>query len=243
MKIAICDDTELDLQNLNKLIQDYSKQYNVPITVDLYTDPTILLNHVILLNETEYSIFFLDIIMDKNGIDVAAQFRKIMTDVPIVFTTSSKEFAIDAFKVKAYDYLLKPVTKRDLFATLDELIKTIKTTFKSTFNIKLDDLSYTTININEIAYIEQRDRRLVYHMSNGDTYITTSIRGKFLDEIPFEISAYNFINCHSSFVVNMNKIKSISDYSFIMKNGDNIPISKRILKQVRETYAKYLLGE
>ena len=80
-------------------------------------------------------------------------------------------------------------------------------------------------------------------MKDGSSHLTTSIRGKFLEEIPFDIETYNFINCHTSFVVNMSQIKSITDHSFIMKNGHHIPIAKRIEKQVVETYTKYLLGE
>ena len=67
----------------------------------------------------------------------------------------------------------------------------------------------------------------MFHMIDGTSHLTTSIRGKFLEEIPFKIEDYNFINCHSSFVINMNQIKSITDHSFIMKNGHNIPIAKR----------------
>ena len=243
MKIAICDDTELDLKNLESLIYQYSKQYNIPITVESYSDPNILLNHVQYFKSSEYAIYFLDIIMQQNGIDVAGQIRKTDPDVPIVFTTSSKEYAIDAFKVRAYDYILKPIVKNELFECLNKLTQTIKSTHKNVFNIKIEDLSYVTINVNEISFIEQKDRRIVYHMTNGKSYTTTSIRGKFIDEIPFKYDMYNFINCHHSFVVNMNQIASVDDYSFTMKNGDNIPISKRILKAVRDKYVKYLLGE
>ena len=243
MRIAICDDTDLDLKNLENLISLYSKQNNIPIEIDTYNDSNVLLNHINFFKEKEYVLYFLDIIMQDNGIDVASQIRKVYPDVPIIFTTSSKEYAIDAFKVRAYDYILKPVSKSELFDCLDKLTQTLKTTKKNAFTIKIEDLTYVTININEISFIEQKERRLVYHMTNNKVYTTTSIRGKFSDEIPFEYSSYNFINCHHSFVVNMNQIVSIDDYSFTMKNGDNIPISKRTLKAVRDQYVKYLLGD
>ena len=243
MKIAICDDTELDLKNLEHLISLYSKQYNIPITIETYSDPKVLLNHIQYFKQNEFVLYFLDIIMEENGINVASVIRQTDPDVPIIFTTSSKEYAIDAFKVRAYDYLLKPISKNELFDCLSKLTKTIKTSYKNVFNVKIEDLSYVTININEISFIEQKDRRIVYHMINNKTYTTTSIRGKFIEEIPFKFEMYNFINCHHSFVVNMNQITSIDDYSFTMKNGDNIPISKRILKAVRDTYVKYLLGD
>ena len=243
MRVALCDDTNSDLENLKKLLQAYSKLNNIPLDIDIYNNSRVLINNVSYFREKEYSIYFLDIIMDKNGIDVAKELREVTPDVPIIFTTSSKEFAINAFKVQAYDYILKPVKKEELFSCLDKLITSMQVAVKASFNIKLNNLSIVTININEITYIEQKDRRLMFHMNDGTSHLTTSIRGKFLEEIPFKIEDYNFINCHSSFVINMNQIKSITDHFFIMKNGDNIPIAKRIEKQVVDTYTNYLLGE
>jgi DNA-binding LytR/AlgR family response regulator len=243
MRVALCDDTNSDLENLKKLLQAYSKLNNIPLDIDVYNNSRVLINNVSYFREKEYSIYFLDIIMDKNGIDVAKELREVTPDVPIIFTTSSKEFAINAFKVQAFDYILKPVKKEELFSCLDKLITSMQVAVKASFNIKLNNLSIVTININEITYIEQKDRRLMFHMNDGTSHLTTSIRGKFLEEIPFKIEDYNFINCHSSFVINMNQIKSITDHFFIMKNGDNIPIAKRIEKQVVDTYTNYLLGE
>jgi DNA-binding LytR/AlgR family response regulator len=243
MRVALCDDTNSDLENLKKLLQAYSKLNNIPLDIDIYNNSRVLINNVSYFREKEYSIYFLDIIMDKNGIDVAKELREVTPDVPIIFTTSSKEFAINAFKVQAFDYILKPVKKEELFSCLDKLITSMQVAVKASFNIKLNNLSIVTININEITYIEQKDRRLMFHMNDGTSHLTTSIRGKFLEEIPFKIEDYNFINCHSSFVINMNQIKSITDHSFIMKNGHNIPIAKRIEKQVVDTYTNYLLGE
>jgi DNA-binding LytR/AlgR family response regulator len=243
MRVALCDDTNSDLENLKKLLQAYSKLNNIPLDIDVYNNSRVLINNVSYFREKEYSIYFLDIIMDKNGIDVAKELREVTPDVPIIFTTSSKEFAINAFKVQAFDYILKPVKKEELFSCLDKLITSMQVAIKASFNIKLNNLSIVTININEITYIEQKDRRLMFHMIDGSSHLTTSIRGKFLEEIPFNIEDYNFINCHTSFVINMNQIKSITDHSFIMKNGDNIPIAKRIEKQVVDTYTNYLLGE
>ena len=69
------------------------------------------------------------------------------------------------------------------------------------------------------------------------------MHSKFLEAIPFNYEKSNFINCHASYVVNMNYIKSINDKSFIMKNDDVIPISKSMLSQVKKTYINYLVGD
>ena len=60
--------------------------------------------------------------MQKNGIDVAKEIRNYCKDAIIVFTTSSKEFAIDAFEVNAYHYLLKPLNQKKVFECIDKII-------------------------------------------------------------------------------------------------------------------------
>lgn len=243
MKVAICDDTNLDLKNLDYLISTYSKEQNIPITIEKFDNSNTLINRLKCIEAKEFDIFFLDIIMQQNGIDVAAIIRNTFPTVPIIFTTSSREYAIDAFKVHAFDYLLKPISKKELTDSLNRITNMLSISKKSVFTIKVEDFSYVTINVNQISYIEYTNRRLAYHMEDGATYTTTSIRSKFLESLPFEFEKHNFLNCHSSFIINMNKIKSIDDNSFIMQKGDVIPISKKILKTVRDKYTKYLLGE
>ena len=51
------------------------------------------------------------------------------------------------------------------------------------------------------------------------------------------------MNCHASYIVNFNYVKSINDKSFIMKNDEMIPISKSLLTTVKKAYIKYLAGD
>lgn len=242
MKVAICDDTLYDIKNLEHLISKYSQENNSPIEIESFTNSEILLNRVDFDGFDEYDIIFLDIIMQQNGIDVASKLRDSGYSSPIIFTTSSKEYAIDAFKVDANGYLLKPISKNELFECLNKLTNKMKS-FKTTISVKTGDLNIQSINISEISYIEYLDRRVCYHMTNKKTFISTSIRTKFLEAIPFDIEKFNFVNCHSSYIVNMNQIKSIDNFSFTMKSEEKIPISKKILKSVRDKYVQYLLGD
>ena len=77
MKITICDDTLSDLKNLENLLNSYANTNNISITLEKYTNPDDLLNKVS-FNPTNYRLFFLDIVMQKSGIDLAAKIRKYM---------------------------------------------------------------------------------------------------------------------------------------------------------------------
>ena len=242
MKITICDDTALDLENLEKIISNYSKINNYSITIEKYNNPDTLIKRVA-FNPNDYKVFFLDVVMQKSGIDLAAQIRKYREDAIIVFTTSSKEFAIDAFGVRAYDYLLKPLEQNQTFKCINRIIKDISNTPIAVCKIKTNDYNIMTVNIKDIAYIESINRRIVIHKKNDETITSTTLHSKFLDSIPFDYEKANFINCHASYVVNMNHVKSITDKSFIMKNEEIIPISKNLLTIVKKRYINYLVGE
>jgi len=245
MKIAICDDTPQDLENLKNALVEYFKEKEIPFSIEGFNDCRVLLNRFKVVETNEYDIFILDVMMQKNGVDVAKEIRKYNDSSTIIFETSSEEFAIDAFKVQAFDYILKPINKDKIKECFDKLLDLKKESLKKhVFTIKSMDHAQETVDIKNIIYIESSDRRMIIHLMKGEPIVTTSLRSKFLESIPFDYDNYNFINCHSSFLVNLNSIKSIrNDSSFELKNGEVIPISKRLFQDVKNKYIEYLLGE
>ena len=245
MKIAICDDTPSDLENLKNCLVEYLKEKQIPYSIDGFNDCNVLLNRIKFLDSNEYDLFILDVIMQKNGIDIAKEIRKFNDKSVIIFETSSEEFAINAFKVQAFDYLLKPITVDEIRNCFEKLFELKDDSMKKhVFTIKSVDHAQETVDIQKITYIESSERRMIIHLFNNTEIVTTSLRNKFLDSIPFDYEKYDFINCHSSFIVNLNYVKAIkNDSSFILKNGVSIPISKRLNQAVRSKYANYLLGD
>ena len=242
MKFTICDDTLSDLNNLEAILQSYALKNNFSIEIEKHSDPNELIKRVD-FSALDYQIFFLDVVMPKNGIETAKRIRNICENAIIVFTTSSKEFAIDAFSVRAYDYLLKPLEENKVFECIDRLINELKSSPKTVCKIKTNDLTITSINIKEIAYIESINRRIKFYMKNGDIITSTTLHSKFLESIPFDYEKFGFINCHASYVVNLNYIKSITEKCFYLKNDEIIPISKSMLQVVKKRYINYLVGE
>ena len=80
-------------------------------------------------------------------------------------------------------------------------------------------------------------------MKNKEIISSTMLRTKFLESIPFDYERLNFIECHNSFIVNMYYIASIQNSDFKLNNNELVPISKRLFKEAKEKYIKYLIGE
>ena len=242
MRILICDDTQSDLDVTYKYVTEYYKKKNINVKIDCFTDCNIVLNLLNFIEDNQYDLYFLDVVMQHNGIYVASEIIKKVPNASIIFTTTSKEYAIDAFKVQAFDYILKPLDKTEFYDSIDRIMKKLNIK-KNTWSFKTNDLTLISINLEEIRYIESTNRRIDVHLCNDEIITSTTIRTKFLETIPFNLSENSFLLCHNSFIVNMNKIKGIKDVEFIMDNGETVPISKRMLKEVKEQYINYLVGD
>lgn len=242
MRILICDDTQSDLDVTYQYVTEYYKKKNINVKIDCFTDCNIVLNLLNFIEDNQYDLYFLDVVMQHNGIYVASEIIKKVPNASIIFTTTSKEFAIDAFKVQAFDYILKPLDKDEFYDSIDRIMKKLNIK-KNTWSFKTNDLTLISINLEDIRYIESTNRRIDVHLCNDEIITSTTIRTKFLETIPFNLTENSFLLCHNSFIVNMNKIKGIKDVEFIMDNGEIVPISKRMLKEVKEQYINYLVGD
>ena len=243
MKIALCDDTLEDLEELGNIISEFSTIEGLSLEVDSYTDASKLLHKIEFENNKEYDILFLDICMPQNGIRVAEKIRSLNDSCTIVFVTTSRDYAIDAFKVRAFNYILKPYLKTEIFDTLKRLILANNKDLKQNFKFKTREHTIVNVDIKSITYIESWDRRLIIHFADRSQITSTSIRTKFIESIPFDYEKHSFVLCHSSYIVNMDMIKLIDDYEFFLKNGDTVPISKRLFTSVKDKYIKYLIGD
>lgn len=242
MRIAVCDDSKVDLQYVCNLVEEFYKNMNITIKIDRFNNPRILLNKLQSDENQLYDLFILDIVMEQNGITVAQRINKLFPDAIIVFQSTSRDFAVDAFRVRAFDYILKPLNKLQVFECLNRITEKFSPNTKNVIQIKDSEFYLTTIVIQDITYIESYNRRLIFHMNDGRTIYSTTLRNKFLDSIPFNLESNNFIVCHASFVVNMNQVKSITNNSFILFDGKNIPISKRMYQSIKKNYIEYLVG-
>ncbi|MBQ9124517.1 MAG: response regulator transcription factor [Acholeplasmatales bacterium] len=241
MRIAICDDNKIELETTSAIASKCLDYYNIPATIDTFNDPKYLLNKITQFNEY-YDVYLLDIVMQENGINVAEKIRDFHKNPNIIFTTTSKEFAIDAFTVKAHDYLLKPIDKDRFYKCISEISNSLSKK-KTFFSIKTNDLSIVNINISDINFIESYDRRINIHLVNSEIITSTTLRNRFLEYITFDLDEHKFVASHKSYVVNMNQIKSINDAEFTMKNGVVVPISKKLFSEVKQKYIKYLIGD
>ena len=102
-----------------------------------------------------------------SGIDTAKELRHDDSSVPIIFLTSSKEFAIDSYEVKAFYYLIKPVVREKLFPVMDDFLKKYNSQ-KITFTAHTST-GFCKIAIEDVDYLEAQNKQVIVHMTDGRT--------------------------------------------------------------------------
>ena len=106
MRIAICDDDPIELQNISTFIEEYFKSKNLPFNCRPFSSSTELAN----TTPGEFDLYLLDVLMPAlNGIELAKEIRSFDRAAHIIFLTSSPEFAVESYSVKASSLLL-PLT-------------------------------------------------------------------------------------------------------------------------------------
>ena len=196
MRIIICDDNPNELDQTKKSVNEFFSKENIPCEIITFNNPNTFLNLFININDDfAVDIFFLDVIMEINGINVAKAIKKKCQNAIIIFTSSSKDFAIDAFDIKAFNYLIKPLDLSKLHSVLNDIILLFENKLNNKITIKTSNHEIINFEINKIKYIESINRRMVFYLNDGREITSLSLRDKFLESIPFDFEKYNFLNC------------------------------------------------
>jgi DNA-binding LytR/AlgR family response regulator len=229
-KIAICDNNAEDALLLKKYLENILLETEVFV----YYDPDCLL-HVINRAGNPYDVVFLELQMEQmDGISVAREIRRKDLLVPIIFTTEDDTCYREAFEVFAFQYLLKPLSRKRVETALAPLRQRWNENDERAIHFRYRSQVHT-IRHRQIVYLSSSLHTVNFHLTNGNII---QYRGK-LDDFKEQLEDSNFLRCHQSFFVNMEYIEGMKADSFILKDAI-IPISRSCSKRVQEEYGAFL---
>ncbi len=235
MKIAICDDEIQFIDALCPLLEQWAKKHEISLTLHRFTNG----DDLIAAHQDEcMDLIILDMIMPLlSGMDTARELRNINQTVPIVFLTSSKEFAIDSYEVKALNYLIKPVDHVKLFHTLDDFLKSF-TLAQTTFTARTTS-GFCRIILTDVDYLEAQNKQVLVHWTNGRTTVIRELFSKCEEVFSPE---NGFCRCHRSYIVNLRNIEQFSKTEITTSHSAVIPISRSNYTAFKEIYFNYMFG-
>lgn len=233
----IIDDEKPAREFLTKLINQYFGQKLVVLEAVESVE-----KGVEAINKMHPELIFLDIEMKgEDGFQLFKYFDNVFFD--IIFTTAHKDYAIDAIKHAAIDYLLKPIN----FVDMNEAIKRLErkqtaSTNQQRISALLENLNTDSSQFNKIAIPTSTGYELekvsnILYCEGFDNYAKiVTLQGKeivitktlkYLEEtLPNNV----FIRIHKSTLVNLNHVTSYSrvdGYSVTMANGKQLDVSFR----------------
>jgi len=224
-KAIIIDDEPMARELLEGMISEYIPNVNV---VELCENlPTGIKS----INKHKPDLVFLDIEMPGyNGLDLLDFFNSDEINFSIIFVTAYNQYAIQAFKLAAVDYLLKPIESDDLIKAVSLFEKMVSSlnlqVLKSNLNSQSKKIAISTsntiafVNLDEILFFKA-DGAYTNVFLEGNKVILTSKNLKYYENLLVPYS--NFFRCHKSFIVNTNYISEYikSDGGFLrVKNFD-----------------------
>ncbi len=230
MKTLIVEDKENIRKGLLRLLELIDANINV------VGECATVKEAVVVANACKPDLIFLDInLIDGTGFDFLEQTENL--NFRVIFITAYEEYALQALKIGAVDYLLKPVDIEELKTAINRVmelptqvqkqqLKTAKQAYNNddeTIILSLLD-SFQIIDLKELLYCESDKGYTTFYLNNGKKYLAS----KSLKEFEEQLTKNSFTRPHQSFLVNLKYIDKYDKSGTIyLKNGKKIPVSSR----------------
>lgn len=245
---VVVDDEQLARDELSYLLHDFPE-------VDVIATGSNGLQALELIQKLEPELVFLDVNMPGlDGIGVVRQLREKDIDLPhFIFVTAYDQYAVEAFRLEAMDYLLKPVDRGRLAETIDRARRTIQekkapevpaaakapvSTPRTKILVRSNNRNFI-VDANDVIYATIDDGLI--------TLFTTNLEGqsnyRTIEDLQANLDRDMFWRVHRSYLVNINRIKEVvpwfkSSYQLRMddRKHTEIPVSRVQTRRLRELF-------
>jgi two-component system, LytTR family, response regulator len=235
LKAIVIDDEVISLQNLRQKLVEFCPDIDVIATAQRPEEA------ILLIRQHNPDVIFLDIEMPRmSGFRMLDELNDLRFE--IIFTTAYNHYAIDAIRVKAFDYLMKPVGIKELQNAVERLMEHVAEKKGATTGVSQvyhhgyrnqeEKISIPTsdglefIPIKTIVHIVSSSNYSKIFLNDGKSIFVTRLLGEFEEMLV----PYNFFRVHNSHLINLSYIiKYIRGEGgqVIMQNGDVIDVSRR----------------
>ena len=241
MQIALCDDEEIYHEKIQNLIRQYKLIHSDrTFSLSSFSSGRELLNHV-----DEYGgfdLYILDCIMPgMNGIELGSALRRRDDAGILLYLTTSPDFALDSYRVDAFDYLLKPVDRDLFFKSLDKAYHTFSQIKQEVVAVKTAD-SIRMLSIADIRYAERMEKHIDYYLTDNTVIHSTSFNGSFQSAVTELVAHKGMLLVGSSFVVNLFHVTEVTKSDLILTGKLHVPVPRRMYESVKKKWVDFWLN-
>lgn len=236
MKIAICDDEA----NARAYLASLVRAQHHPCEIVEYASAGDCL-----ADTREMDLLFLDIALapDHSGPDGMSLAREIRRQAAgprpvIVFVTGYERYALDAFDVGAFHYLLKPVDEEKfarVFARAAAQLEVAGETQTRALTLRFASTS-RTLPLDDIRYIESSNHKAVLHLKDGEFVCYAKMQ-----DLELELRD-RFFRIHKGYLVNLSHVDGYSRAEVTLTTGETLLLSKYKYREFVKAYLRFLKG-
>lgn len=231
MRILICDDDPLMIEQLTKYCKDFFDNIHVKCSeLACFSD-----GESLLADKGDKDILFLDIEMPgMNGIYVENELKKANSGIIIFVVTSYSEYLDEAMRFQVFRYLSKPVDKQRFFRNMKDAVE-----LYNTMAVKIPvetKQGIHTLPASAVIAIEAQARKITVHTTLGDLASVHNMQ-YWLKLLPKNC----FFQTHRSFIVNLEHVTDFDHTLVNMADGQlRAYLTKRKYSAFKEAYLLYL---
>lgn len=237
--IAICDDNSDYLEIMKKTLETNS-EYDPNMVCHKFTNGRELLYSEI----KKYNLIILDMQMEQiNGFDLAKQIRQKNSEAVLAFCSGVIMPKPEHFEVQPYRYLLKKIDTQKMQETISDLLIEMKRKKKNNIIEIVSDGKACRVNPKDIVYIYRLNRGSAFvieqcNEKNDITYTEIQSNEKLADWYQ-QLADEGFEFAHTSYIVNMQKIISVTKGDILMSNNETLTITRTCKQKFHERFSYY----
>jgi DNA-binding LytR/AlgR family response regulator len=227
--LAICDDDPGVLAELQRMAEEY---FHGGCRIRVFSDGEELRKALGAGFRPEIALMDIEL-GRQNGIELTRELFPGRSGTEVIFVTGYAEYCTDVYEAEHIYFLLKPVRQEKLNRALDKAQEKLRQRQSAGIPIRTDG-AVRCVFPREIRYLESRGRKLTAYLE-GETlgfYGTLAEYGRLLGPA--------FLQCHKSFLVNMNEIAGMRSDCFVLFGGGTVPISHKRYAESKTAFLDFL---
>ncbi len=234
MKIALCDDQKIVLEELQEWIEKYFISNQLQAEVLTFSKPSEMFQY---MNTESVDLIFLDLVFENEEEDGIKWAKRIKTQYPnavIIILTAYENRYKEGFEARAFRFMTKPIIEQELFEYLKVALEELQMTEHITLmrrgimhNIMFRDVLYFTA---QAGGSEMWTRKDMFYCDESLLHWESNVPSNM------------FFRCHSKYLVNLSHVMHYDNHVLTLINGEKIPVSRRRWKDFQIAYMKYDTG-
>lgn len=223
LSVAVCEDNPAYLDKLQKEIKNI-----IPVSITQFSSYHSFFQF--LKNGTcPYDMVFLDIELGKfSGIELARKISVLNPCTQIIFISQYLKYVSPVYQVKHTFFIYKPELNSWLKHAVTQALENIRQISSQFLQITWNKESFSLLQ-QKIVYMERTLRITNIHMVDEKTYHTSEKLSDILAKLN-----NSFIQCHRSYIVNLNYVSAFDKLTLYLQNNDEVPVSRIQCENVKK---------